>query len=109
MKKLFIFVLLAAWVLSGNTAKAQVSESPEWASRIKAEGLSHSQIEEIAQYLTDLTGSRLTASKQKRRADSLVIVKLKELGLSNPRAAFSRAVARAGWDVVQPVAAMPSP
>ena len=109
MKRLFIFVLLAAFVFGGNTAKAQVSESPEWASRIKAEGLSHSQIEEIAQYLTDLTGSRLTASKQKRRADSLVIVKLKELGLSNPRAAFAMEFTRGGWDVVKTYAAMTSP
>ncbi len=109
MKKLFIFVVLAAFVFGGNTAKAQVSESPEWASRIKAEGLSHSQIEEIAQYLTDLTGSRLTASKQKRRADSLVIVKLKELGLSNPRAAFAMEFTRGGWDVVKTYAAMTAP
>ena len=109
MKKLFIFVVLAACVFGGNTAKAQVSESPEWASRIKAEGLSHSQIEEIAQYLTDLTGSRLTASKQKRRADSLVIVKLKELGLSNPRAAFAMEFTRGGWDVVKTYAAMTAP
>lgn len=109
MKKLFIFVVLAAFVFGGNTAKAQVSESPEWASRIKAEGLSHSQIEEIAQYLTDLTGSRLTASKQKRRADSLVIVKLKELGFTNPRAAFAMEFTRGGWDVVKTYAAMTSP
>lgn len=108
MKKLFFLVLLAAFTFCG-TAQAQVSESPEWASRIKAEGLSHSKIEEIAQYLTDYAGSRLTASRQKRRADSLVIVKLRELGLSNPRSAFAMEFSRGGWDVVKTYAAMVTP
>ena len=109
MKKYFVVVLLLATVLCGNSALAQVSESAEWASRIKAEGLSNSKIEELSQYLTDLVGSRLTASLQKRRADSLVIVKLKELGFSNPRAAFAMEFPRGGWDVVKTYAAMTKP
>ena len=109
MKKLFVIVSLFAMVFCGNHAQAQVAESAEWASKIKAEGLSHSKIEELSQYMTDYMGSRLTASLQKRRADSLVIVKLKELGFSNPRAAFAMEFTRGGWDVVKTYAAMTSP
>jgi len=109
MKKIVVVLSLLAMVFCGNTAQAQVSESAEWASKIKAEGLGHSQIEPIAQYMTDFLGSRLTASLQKRRADSLVIVKLKELGLSNPRSAYAMEFTRGGWDVVKTYAAMTAP
>lgn len=109
MKKLFVFVCVAVFLFGGNAAQAQVSESPEWASRIKAEGLNRSQVEEIAQFLTDYAGSRLTASRQKRRADSLVVAKLQEFGFSNPRAAFAMDFTRGGWDVVKTYAARVTP
>ena len=108
MKKgLLIVVLFSA--LCGGNASAQVSESPELAARIKDEGLNHSQVEPISQYMTDLLGSRLTASQQKRRAERLVIAKLGEFGLSNPRAEFAYAFPRGGWDVVKTYAAMTAP
>ena len=109
MKKLLVILSLLAIVFSGNNARAQVSESAEWASKIKAEGLGHSQIEPLSRFMTDFLGSRLTASRQKRRADSLVIVKLKEMGLSNPRSAFAAEFTRGGWDVVKTYAAMTAP
>ena len=109
MKKSFFLVALLALMLGGNTAQAQVSESPEWASKIKAEGLGHSQVDDLSQYLTDLVGSRLTASKQKRRADALVIAKLKEMGFSNARSEFAGEFTRGGWDVVKTYAAMTAP
>ncbi|MCR5710054.1 MAG: M20/M25/M40 family metallo-hydrolase [Bacteroidales bacterium] len=109
MKKLPVISLLLALVFCGSTATAQVSESAEWATKIKAEGLGNSKIEEISQYMTDYLGSRLTASKQKRRADALVIEKLKEFGLSNPRSEFAMEFTRGGWDVVKTYAAMTSP
>ena len=84
MKKvLFVFSLLA--MVCAGSVSAQVSQSPELATKIKNEGLNNSKIEEISQFMTDLLGSRLTASQQKRRAESLVVEKLKEFGLSNPR------------------------
>ncbi len=109
MKKVLVIVSVLAMLFCGGTAKAQVSESAEWASKIKAEGLGNSKVEEISQYMTDFMGSRLTASRQKRRADSLVIVKLKELGFSNPRSAFAMEFTRGGWDVVKTYAAMTNP
>ena len=109
MKKLFVSLTLLAAVVCANEALAQVAETPEWATRIKAEGLGNSRIEELSQYMTDYVGSRLTASRQKRRADSLMLVKLAELGLSNPRSAFATEFTRGGWDVVKTYAAMTSP
>ena len=106
MKKVILLITLA---LCGSLAYAQVAESPEWATKIKAEGLGRSQVEEIAQYVTDYAGSRLTASRQKRRADSLMLVKLAEYGLSNPRSEFATEFTRGGWDVVKTYAAMTAP
>ena len=109
MKRISVFISLLAMIVSGSMASAQVAESPEWATKIKAEGLGRSQIEELSQYMTDYLGSRLTASQQKRRADVLMIEKLKELGLSNPRSEFATEFTRGGWDVVKTYAAMTSP
>ncbi len=109
MKKLLVIVAVAVLSMGGHTAMAQVSESAEWATKIKAEGLGHSQIDELSQYLTDFVGSRLTASKQKRRADALVVEKLKEMGFANARSEFAAEFTRGGWDVVKTYAAMTAP
>ena len=85
MKKLYVILPLVALVLGGFRAEAQVAESAELASKIKAAGLGMSQVEELSQYMTDYVGSRLTASQQKRRADALMVEKLEEIGLSNHR------------------------
>ena len=109
MKKLSVIFASLALVWGSVAASAQVAESADWATRIKAEGLGRSQVEELSQYMTDYVGSRLTASRQKRRADSLMIVKLNEIGLSNPRAEFATEFTRGGWDVVKTYAAMTAP
>ena len=109
MRKSAFLVCLLAVCLGGNAAFAQVSESPELATKIKDEGLSNSKIIEISQFITDYLGSRLTASQQKRRAENLVIGKLKEFGLSNPRTDAVYDFPRGGWDVVKTYAAMTSP
>ena len=109
MKQLFVLFPLVALILGGSRAQAQVAESAEWAIKIKAEGLGASQVEELSQYMTDYVGSRLTASLQKRRADSLMLEKLEEIGLSNPRSAFATEFTRGGWDVLKTYAAMTAP
>jgi hypothetical protein len=109
MKKIFVVVSLLALCLCGSTVRAQVPESADWAMKIKAEGLNNSKVEELSQFMTDYLGSRLTASQQKRRADKLVVAKLQEMGLSNPRSAFAMVFDRGGWDVVKTYAAMTSP
>ena len=109
MKRLLVSLSLLALAMGVHVSYAQVAESAEWATRIKAEGLARSQVEELAQYMTDYVGSRLTASLQKRRADSLMLVKLTEIGLSNPRSAYATEFTRGGWDVVKTYAAMTKP
>lgn len=109
MKKAILLPLLAAAILGGNSLFAQVSQSPEMATKVKNEGLNNSKIEEIAQFMTDHLGSRLTASQQKRRAEKEVMSKLKEFGLSNVHSEFAYAFPRGGWDVVKTYAAMTSP
>ena len=108
MRKGF-FLLMLATAFCCSSVFAQVAESPELATRIKDEGLNNSKVEELSQYLTDYLGSRLTASQQKRRAETLVIDKLNQIGLSNPRAEFAYEFTRGGWDVVKTYAAMTSP
>ena len=109
MKRLYVIIPIVALLVGANRVQAQVAESAEWASKIKAEGLGMSQVESLSQYMTDYVGSRLTASRQKRRADSLMLVKLGEIGLSNPRSAYATEFTRGGWDVVKTYAAMTSP
>ena len=109
MKKILSVILPVALLCGGGFASAQVSQSPELANKIKNEGLNNSKIEEISRFMTDYLGSRLTASRQKRRAETLVVEKLGEFGLSNPRAEFAAEFPRGSWDVVKTYAAMTSP
>ena len=52
-------------------------------SRIREEALHHSQIQEMVQYLTDVTGPRLTGSPNIRKAEEYAIERLKSWGISN--------------------------
>lgn len=109
MKKILSIFTILAMACAGGEAIAQVSQSPELAGKIKNEGLNNSKIEEISQFMTDYLGSRLTASRQKRRAETLVVERFKEMGLSNPRVEFAAEFPRGSWDVVKTYAAMTSP
>ncbi len=109
MKKILLLILPVTILCGGGFANAQVSQSPELANKIKAEGLNNSKIAEISSFMTDYLGSRLTASRQKRRAETLVVEKLGEFGLSNPRVEFAAEFPRGSWDVVKTYAAMTSP
>ena len=108
MKKL-IFLIASVAIICGGEARAQVTQSPELATKVKNEGLNNSKIKEISHFMTDYLGSRLTASRQKRRAETLVVEKLGEYGLSNPRVEFAAEFPRGSWDVVKTYAAMTSP
>lgn len=104
----FCIIALAA-VLSSYALNAQVRPSDGQAFVIKQEALENSQIPELSIFMTDVLGSRLAASQMKLRSEAMVVEKLSEFGLSNPRAEFAAEFARGGWDVEKTYAAMTSP
>ena len=83
MKK--ITLAIAAIAVSVSAMFAQTRLSDETAYKVKAEGFSNSQIEQIAQFMTDELGPRLAASQMKVRSEQMVVEKLKEMGFKNAR------------------------
>jgi len=57
----------------------------ETLTRIRQEALQHSQIPEMVEYLTDVTGPRLTGSPNIRKAQDYAVERLKSWGISNAR------------------------
>ena len=66
---------------------AQAGEKIDLAAlaRIRDEGMSRSKVMEIASYLTDVHGSRLTGSPQARAAGDWTLATLKSWGVTNAR------------------------
>ena len=107
MKK-SIFLLLA--VLTTHTVMyAQTCLSNELVYRVKNEGFANSKLEEIAQFMTDDLGPRLAASQLKLRSEQMVVDKLAELGLTNPRVEFASDFTKGGWDNQMNYVAMTEP
>jgi len=92
-----------------TSLSAQVCPSEELAYKVKQEAFNNSQIYDLSRFMTDLLGSRLAASQMKIRAEGLVISKLEEFGLSDPRAEYACEFAKGGWDVEKTYAAMTAP
>ena len=105
MKKYLLTVLAMACLNS----YAQNALSDELAFRLKDEAFANSKMEELAQFMTDELGSRLAASQQKLRSEKLVVEKLADLGLSNPRAEKAMDFAKGGWDNQKNYVAMTAP
>jgi hypothetical protein len=78
-------VVAAALLIAGAAGHAQSSEPVDLdaITRIKAEGLERSQVMEIAWWLTDVYGPRLTNSPQMRAAAAWAVKKANEWGLAN--------------------------
>jgi carboxypeptidase Q len=77
--------------------------------KIKQEGLKNSAIEELAFWLTDFVGPRLTGSKGINRGNEWARKKLEELGIQNVRIETARDFTRGGWDNLKTYTAMTSP
>ena len=107
--KRFVFSVIAVLSMMGTASYAQSRLSDEVAYKIKSEGFSNSKIEELSQFMTDEMGPRLAASQLKLRAEAMVIEKLKELGMSNPRAEYAFDFAKGGWDNQMNYVAMTAP
>lgn len=89
----------------------------EVVARIRDEGLNRSQVAELAGYLMDVIGPRLTGSTGMRRANEWTAQKLREWGLANvkvePWGEFGRGWERVSYSgrilapFVQPLSAQP--
>lgn len=107
MKK--ITLVIAAIAVSVSAMFAQTRLSDETAYKVKAEGFSNSQIEQIAQFMTDELGPRLAASQMKVRSEQMVVEKLKEMGFQNARIEFAYDFPKGGWDNQMNYVAMTAP
>ena len=81
LRALFVIIILTVF-----TAFA-VNDPPkaDWdmVSKIREEGFQHSQVMDIAGYMTDVLGARLTLSRDMRRAQNWVKNKMEKIGLIN--------------------------
>ena len=118
MKTLTFKLSVAACLLSSASLFAQAPDTAVF-GRIRRAELSSSQIPQIAHYLTDVSGPRLTASPGYKRAATWAIETMKKWGLANakmePWGDFGKQ-----WDLqefsivmktpyMQPVMAYPNP
>lgn len=55
----------------------------EMIAKIREEGFQRSQVMDIAGYMTDVLGARLTLSKDMKRAQAWAVEKMEKIGLSN--------------------------
>ena len=77
--------------------------------KIKQEGLKNSGIEDLAFWLTDFVGPRLTASSGNARGNEWAKKKMEELGFQNVRIEAAKDFSRGGWDNIKTYAAMTAP
>jgi len=91
--------------LSAQTEKVDL----EMIYKIKQEGTNNSKIEDLAFWLTDYAGPRLTGSTGGTKANELAKQKMEELGFQNVRIEEARDFNRGGWDNLKTYAAMTAP
>jgi len=72
------FAALCAFSVSDN-----FQADPDIVAKIREEGFQHSQVMDIAGYMTDVLGARLTLSEDMKRAQSWVKDKMDQIGLVN--------------------------
>jgi carboxypeptidase Q len=101
---LVILFILPTWLLaqSENVDLGMIY-------KIKQEGLKNSAIEDLAFWLTDYAGPRLTASTGYNRGNELAKKKMEELGFQNVRIEEAKDFVRGGWDNLKTYAAMTAP
>ena len=101
----FSILLSLTLLLSAQTEKVDL----EMVYRIKQEGQQRSQIQELAFWLTDYIGPRLTGSTGNTRANEWAKTKMEEFGFQNVIIEPARSFNRGGWDNLKTYAAMTAP
>ena len=101
----FLFLLLfPLWSMSQNE-----NTDLSMIYKIKQEGLKNSGIEDLAFWLTDFVGPRLTGSTGNNRGNEWTKKKMEELGFQNVRIEVARDFTRGGWDNLKTYAAISAP
>ncbi len=99
----FLFIL-PFWLLS-QTENVDL----QMVYKIKQEEQKNSQIQELAFWLTDFIGPRLTGSSGNNRGNEWAMKKMEEFGFQNVRIEATRDFSRGGWDNLKTYAAMTAP
>ena len=107
--KRVVILLFALLLLANSAAYPQTCLPEDVAYKIKNEGFSKSQIESLAQFMTDDMGPRLAASQLKVRAEQMMVEKLQEMGFSNVKIEFAYDFPKGGWDNKMNYVAMTAP
>jgi len=107
MRKSFLFILTFIFTVQLINAQDEKLDL-DMVNKIRKEGLENSKVMEIAMYLTDVSGPRLTASPGYMRAATWAKNKLNEWGLANatlePWGEFGK-----GWEQTKCYVAMTAP
>jgi|YelNatPaOPRAMG01_1025707.scaffolds.fasta_scaffold00050_60 carboxypeptidase Q len=78
----FLFVFISLFQIArGN--QNQIAVHYETIAKIREEGLQRSQVMDIAGYMVDVLGARLTNSEAMKKAQLWAVAKMKEIGLEN--------------------------
>jgi hypothetical protein len=101
---ILFLLLLPLWLMSQSE---NVDLSMVY--KIKQEGSKNSGIEDLAFWLTDFVGPRLTASTGFNRGTEWAKKKMEEFGFQNVRIEVARDFSRGGWDNLKTYAAMTAP
>ncbi len=107
--KRVVILLFALFILANSAAYSQSCLPGDVAYKIKNEGFSKSQVESLAQFMTDDMGPRLAASQLKVRAEEMMVNKLQEMGFSNVKIEFAYNFPKGGWDNKMNYVAMTAP
>jgi carboxypeptidase Q len=101
---LVMLFIMPTWLLSQ-------SENVDLAMiyKIKQEGMKNSGIEDLAFWLTDFVGPRLTASTGYLSGNEWAKKKMEELGFQNVRIEAAKDFTRGGWDNLKTYAALTAP
>lgn len=105
-KKCVVWAVVLCGAISSH---AQVCQPEGMAFRVKEEAFNRSQVEELSQFMTDELGPRLAGSQMSERAERLVVDRLKEWGLANPRTEVASEYPKGGWDNEKNYVAMTFP
>src|SRR3954470_3499194 len=107
MRRLVTALFLVSMSVSGFARQTPAVADHEVVTRIRAEGLTRSQVMDHLGWLTDVYGPRLTGGPQILQASDWAIGKFTEWGLANPhRETFPFGK---GWSLVRFSAQMVAP